>query len=85
MTTRKRRPRLTGFVRERGGSRSLVVTINGKQYSRAVSVRTLKDAHALLPTFIAEFLSGVFAAAKETERVKKEAPTFSAYITEFFK
>jgi integrase len=83
MTTRKRRPRLTGFVRERGGSRSLVVTINGKQYSRAVSVRTLKDAHALLPTFIAEFLSGVFAAAKETERVKKEAPTFSAYITEF--
>ena len=85
MVTRKRRPRFTGFVRERGGSRSLVVTINGKQYSQAVTVRTLKEAQALLPAFVAEVQSGVFIAAKEAERAKKEAPTFSVYVTEFLK
>jgi integrase len=85
MITRKRRPRLTGFVRERGGSRSLVVTIGGKQYSQAVNVRTLKEAQALLPAFVAKVQSGIFAATKEAERAKKEAPTFSAYAEEFLK
>jgi integrase len=85
MVMRKRRPRLTGFVRERGSSRSLVVTIDSKQHSRAVKTRTLKEAQALLPAFVAEVQSGVFAAAKEAERAKEDAPTFSAYVTEFLK
>ena len=72
MVTRKRRPRFTGFVRERGGSRSLVVTINGKQYSQAVTVRTLKEAQALLPAFVAEVQSGVFIVRKKPNEQKRK-------------
>jgi integrase len=83
MTARKRRPRLTGFIRERGDSRSMVVTIGGKQYSEAVSVRTLREAQALLPAFVTKVQSGLYAATKAAARSKREAPTFDAYVAEF--
>ena len=83
MIAKNRRPRLTGFVRERGRSRSLVVTIDRKQHSKAVNVRTLKEAQALLPAFVAEVQSGLYAATKKAEREKNEAPIFAVYVREF--
>jgi integrase len=85
MKERKRRPRLAGFVRERGNSRSLIVRIGGKQYSRAVETRTKKEALALLPAFIAEVQSGAFMAKHEAARIQSEAPTFGAAIETFIR
>lgn len=81
----KRRPRGTGFVRERGGGRQLVVTIGGKQYSRAVETRTLREARDMLPAFITEVRSGAVAAAKVAAARAKEAPTFSTLTQDYLR
>lgn len=81
----KRRPKLSGFVRERGGSRQLVITVDGKQYSKAVKVRTKREAQALLPAFIAEVQSGAVAAAKDAKRKLSEAPMFRELADSYVK
>ncbi len=78
-----RRPRLAGFIRERGQSRSLVVTLDGKQYSRAVTTRTKKEALALLPAFVAEVQSGAFDNAKAAKQAREEADTFAEHAAAF--
>jgi integrase len=63
----------------------MVVTIDGKQYSESVSVRTRKEALALLPAFVAKVQSGLYASKKRADRANSQAPTFSAYVGEFLK
>ena len=71
-----RRPKLTGMVRDRGNSRSLVVRFDGRQYSKAVTTRTKKEAQAMLPAFVAEVTSGAYDAKKAAARALSAAPTF---------
>ena len=80
---RQRRPKYSGFVRTRGASRSLIVTIGGKQYSRAVTTKTLKEAQALLPAFVADVQSGKVATALEAAKAAATAPTFRELVAEF--
>jgi len=80
---RKRRPRGTGFVRQRGNSRLLVITVDGRQYTRAVKTATKREAEAKLSGFIAEVRSGAVDAEREAVAKAKTAPTFSEAAADF--
>jgi integrase len=80
-----RRPRLSGFVRERGNNRSLVVRIDGKQYTRTVHARTKREAQAMLPAFISAVQSGAVDAAKRAAKAQNEAPTFREVVDNFIR
>ncbi len=81
--SKRRRPRGTGFVRERGNSRLLVVRVGERQYSRAVKTATKREALAMLPAFVAEVHSGKVDDARAAVAKAKEAPTFNDAVATF--
>jgi hypothetical protein len=65
----ERRARGTGFIRKRKNAHGdeawlAIVTVAGRQFSRAIVSRVVKDAEKELRAFIHEVETGAHAAAK---------------------
>ena len=82
MPTKKTR---AGMIRQRGNSRSMMVTFKGQQYSKALPANITKqrDIDRALNAFVAEVQSGAFAKVQQQRRALSAAPTFNEAVADF--
>ena len=81
---RPRRSKLSGSVRVRGNSKSLMFTYGKRQYSKTVDASlTLTEARKLLPAFIHDIVSGAHGARVQAARALSEAPTWNECVVAF--